>query len=187
MIYPIYVYGSHVLRDETKEIDKDYPEIKKLASDMFETMYSANGVGLAAPQIGLSIRMFVVDITPYAEDYPEYADFKKVFINPEIYWESDEEVSMGEGCLSLPGLNEDVYRPERVRIRWMDEDFNQHDEEFGDYPARVIQHEYDHLDGKLFIDHLSPIRKQLIKSKLNNIIRGKAYCDYRTKAVSPKR
>lgn len=183
MIYPIYVYGSHVLRDETKNIEKDYPEIKKLASDMFETMYLANGVGLAAPQIGLPIRMFVVDITPYAEDYPEYADFKKVFINPEIYWESEEEVSMGEGCLSLPGLNEDVYRPERVRIRWMDEDFNQHDEEFGDYPARVIQHEYDHLEGTVFTDLINPLRKTLIRNKLSSMSKGKYSAAYKTKQV----
>ncbi len=183
MIYPIYVYGSHVLRDETKEITKDYPDIKKLAADMFETMYSANGVGLAAPQIGLAIRMFVIDITPYADEDPAYAEFKKVFINPEIYWESDEEVSMGEGCLSLPGLNEDVYRPERVRMRWLDEDFNEHDEELGDFAARVVQHEYDHLEGTVFTDRVNPLRKTLIRGKLTSMGKGKYTAAYKTKQV----
>ncbi len=181
MIYPIYVYGSHVLRDETKDMDRDYPELKKLVADMFETMYSASGVGLAAPQIGLPVRMFVVDITNYADEDPAYADFRKVFINPEIYWESEEEVSMGEGCLSLPGLNEDVYRPERIRIRWVDEDFNEYDQEFGDFAARVIQHEYDHLEGTVFTDLINPLRKTLIRGKLSSMSKGKFSAAYKTK------
>jgi peptide deformylase len=177
------VYGSQVLREETQDVDKDYPELKKLAEDMFETMYSANGVGLAAPQIGLPIRMFVVDITPYADENPAYADFRRVFINPEIYEESAEEVSMGEGCLSLPGFSEDVYRPERIRIRWLDEDFNERDEEFGAYAARVIQHEYDHLEGTVFTDRINPLRKTLLRSKLSAMSKGKYSAGYKTKQV----
>ena len=183
MTYPIYVYGSHVLRDETQDVPQDYPELKKLAEDMFETMYSANGVGLAAPQIGLPLRMFVVDITPYADEDPSYSDFRKVFINPEIYWESDEEVSMGEGCLSLPGLNENVYRPESIRIRWMDENFENHDEQFSAYAARAIQHEYDHLEGVVFTDRVSPLRKTLLRNKLAAMSKGNFSAGYKTKQV----
>lgn len=181
MIYPVYIYGSQVLKGEAEDVARDYPDLKQLAADMFETMTASRGVGLAAPQIGKNIRMFVVDLSPYADEYPHLADFKKVFINPEIYWESDMEVLMNEGCLSIPGLNEDVYRPEKIRVRYFDEDFNEHDDEFDGNEARVVQHENDHLDGVLFVDHLSSLRKTLIRGKLNSMSRGKYSAAYKTK------
>lgn len=183
MIYPIYVYGSSVLRQEAEEVKKDHPELTKLVEDMFETMYASSGVGLAAPQIGKPLRMFVVDVRMYADDEPELADFRKAFINPEIYEESEDEVVMSEGCLSLPGLNEDVCRPETIRIRYFDQDFNEHDEEITGYAARVVQHEYDHLDGTLFTDHLSPIRKTLVRSKLTAMGKGKFSAKYKTRQI----
>lgn len=181
MIYPIYIYGSPVLRAEAKDIDKDYPELGKLAEDMFETMYEAEGVGLAAPQIGKDIRMFVVDVSGFAKYDPKAADYKRVFINPEIYEESDEEVLMNEGCLSVPGIHEDVYRPEKIRIRYFDENFSEHDEELDGWRARAVQHEYDHIEGVVFTDHLSPLRRTLLKSKLSAMTKGKFDAAYRTK------
>lgn len=183
MILPIYLYGQPVLRKETKEISKDYPNLGELIENMFETMYNAEGIGLAAPQVGLDIRMFIVDLEPLAEDDPKYAGFKKVFINPQIVESKGELVKMSEGCLSLPGLSETVERESTIRIQYFDENFVQYDEEYSDFFARCIQHEYDHIEGVLFIDHISPIRKQLVKSKLNNMIKGKVGCHYRTKAV----
>lgn len=181
MIYPIYIYGSRVLREETKEVPRDYPDLARLAEDMFETMYDAQGVGLAAPQIGKSLRMFVVDVSPFAEYDPTAEDYKRVFINPEIYEESDEEVLMNEGCLSLPNIHEDVYRPEKIRIRYFDENFVEHDEELEGWCARAVQHEYDHIEGVVFTDHLSALRRSLMKSKLQNMARGKFEASYRTK------
>ncbi len=181
MIYPIVVYGSPALRNENKEIDRDYPEVGKLIEDMFETMYSAEGVGLAAPQIGKNIRVFVVDISPWGDSEPELAGFRKAFINPDIYWRSDDETLFCEGCLSLPNLNEDVSRPSTIRMRWLDENFAPHDEEFDGRAARVIQHEYDHLEGILFTDKLSPLRRTLLKGKLTNFTKGKYSASYRTK------
>lgn len=181
MIYPIYVYGSGVLRKECVEIDESYPELPKLIEDMFATMYATEGVGLAAPQIGKDIRLFVVDGTPFADEDPTAVDFKKVFINPEIYEESDEEVLMSEGCLSVPGIHEDVYRPERIKINYLDENFVEHDEELTGWPARIVQHEYDHLDGFVFTDRLSAIRKTMLRNKLNAMAKGKFSCAYRTK------
>lgn len=181
MIYPIYIYGSSILRKECKEIDATYPELGKLIEDMFATMYASEGVGLAAPQIGKDIRLFVVDGTPFEDVDPTAKDFKKVFINPEIYEESEEEVLMNEGCLSVPGIHEDVYRPESIRINYLDENFEEHDEEFSGYPARVIQHEYDHLEGKVFTDHLSPLRRSLLKSKILKLAKGQYKCNYKTK------
>lgn len=182
MVYPIYVYGSAVLRNPTESVGNDFPDLKQLIDDMFATMQSSSGVGLAAPQIGKSLRIFVVDTTPMADaDSPELAGFRKAFINPEIYEYSDVEVLMGEGCLSLPGMNEDVYRPETIRIRYQDVDFEWHDEFYDDYRARVIQHEYDHLEGKVYTDHLSPLRKTLLRNKLNAMAKGKYSADYRTK------
>ncbi|NDV78180.1 peptide deformylase [Dysgonomonas sp. 511] len=183
MILPIYLYGQPVLRKEAKDITSDYPNLKELINNMFETMYNADGVGLAAPQIGLDIRLFVIDLEPLAEDNPEYADFKKVFINAKIVETSGEIVKMEEGCLSVPGINEAVERHEKIRIQYMDENFVAHDEEYDQFFARCIQHEYDHIDGKLFIDKISGIRKQLIKTKLTNMIKGKVNCRYRVKAV----
>lgn len=187
MILPIYLYGQPVLRKVATDITPDYPGLKKLVDDMFETMDNADGVGLAAPQIGLDIRVLVINLDPLSDTWPEYKNYRKAMINAHIIATEGETISREEGCLSLPGIHEPVVRQEKLSIRYCDENFVEHTEVFEGYVARVIQHEYDHLDGKLFIDYLSPIRKQLIKSKLNNIIRGKAYCDYRTKAVSPKR
>lgn len=179
MIYPIVVYGDPVLNQEAEEISKDYPGLPKLIDDMFETMYAAHGVGLAAPQIGKSIRLFVVDGSPMDED--ELADFKKVFINPEILEESDEEWKFEEGCLSIPGLREKVERPEEITMRYMDENFQEHTETFNGLKARIIQHEYDHIEGILFTEHLSAFKKSLIRGKLNSISKGEFEKNYPVK------
>ncbi len=181
MILPIYTYGNAVLRKQAEEIGPDYPELKKLINDMFETMYHADGVGLAAPQIGLPIRLLVIDLAPLKDEDPKLGSFKTVMINPVMLEMSEEEVEGSEGCLSIPGISENVYRAEWIKIQYYDADFKQHTEEFEDYIARVIQHEYDHLEGSLFTDHVNPLRRQMIKSKLNNIAKGKAQCDYKIK------
>lgn len=186
MILPIYLYGQPVLREVGKDISADYPNLKELIANMFETMYNADGIGLAAPQIGLDIRLFVIDLEPLAEDKPKYAGFKKVFINPRIVEETGELVKLEEGCLSIPGINEIVERPERIRIQYLDENFVSHDEVYDDFFARCIQHEYDHIEGVMFVDHISGIRKQLVKSKLNNLIKGRSNCHYRVKPVQSK-
>ncbi len=181
MIYPIVIYGSPVLRKETVEIDSSYPGISKLIDDMFETMYNADGVGLAAPQIGLSIRLFVVDADCLSEDYPNCKGFKKAFINPQIIEESEELESYNEGCLSLPGINEAVKRPMKIRIKYLNEKFEPCEDVYEHFQARVVQHEYDHLEGHVFTDHISPIRRQMNKSKLSNLVKGKVRCHYRVK------
>lgn len=181
MIYPIVIYGSPILRNESVDVTPDYPEWKKLVEDMFLTLDEAGGVGLAAPQIGKNIRLFIVDCTPWAEDHPELADYKRVFVNAEIYEESEETDLFNEGCLSLPGLYENVRRPVAIRMRYLDENFVEHDEAFEGLPARVIQHEYDHIEGMVFTDHLSPLRRNLIKSKLLNFAKGKYRASYKTK------
>lgn len=181
MILPIYTYGNSVLRKQAEEIGPDYPELKKLIDDMFETMYHADGVGLAAPQIGLPIRLLVIDLAPLKDEDPVLGSFKTVMINPVMLEMSEEEVEGNEGCLSIPGISEKVYRAEWIKIQYYDADFKQHTEEFEDFTARVIQHEYDHLEGSLFTDHVNPLRRQMIKSKLNNIAKGKAQCDYKIK------
>ncbi len=181
MILPIVVYGSPVLRAENKDIDATYPDMKRFVEDMFATMHAAEGVGLAAPQVGRNVRIFVVDVTPWADDEPELAGFRRAFINPEIYERSEEESLYNEGCLSLPGLHEDVSRPVTIRMRYLDENFEARDEEFTGRPARVIQHEYDHLDGKVFTDRLSPLRRTLLKSRLTGFAKGKYKASYRTK------
>ena len=180
MIYPIVIYGSPILRNESVDVTPDYPEWKKLVEDMFLTLDEAGGVGLAAPQIGKNIRLFIVDCTPWAEEHPELADYKRVFVNAEIYEESEETGLFNEGCLSLPGLYENVRRPVAIRMRYLDENFVEHDELFEGLPARVIQHEYDHIEGEAFTDHLSPLRN-LIKSKLLNFAKGKYRCSYKTR------
>lgn len=187
MIYPITVYGDPLLRQTAKKINKDYPEFPKLIEDMFETMYFSDGVGLAAPQINLSIRIFVIDATVYAKEEPELANFKKVFINAEILERTGDEWAMNEGCLSIPNIHEDVMRLETVRIKYMDENFVEHDETYSGYAARVIQHEYDHLDGILFIDHLNPLRKRLLKGKLTAIAKGKVTTRYKQKRPAKKK
>ena len=183
MILPIYIYGHPVLREQTEEITPDYPNLKQLIDNMFETMYNADGIGLAAPQIGLAVRMFIVDLEPLAEDNPQYAGFRKIFINPEIVDETGNDVKLNEGCLSIPGISEGVERKEKIRIKYMDENFQPHDEEYEDFFARCIQHEYDHVEGILFVDKISPIRKQLIKGKLSNLIKGRVNCHYKVKPV----
>lgn len=183
MILPIYLYGQPVLREVCKDIDSKYPKLTELVANMFETMYEAEGVGLAAPQVGLNIRIFVIDLAPLAEDEPKYAGFKKVFINPRIVEYTGEMVKMNEGCLSIPGINEPVEREDTIRIQYLDENFVEHDEVYTDFFARCIQHEYDHIEGVLFIDKLSPIRKQLLKNKLSNMVKGKTRTFYKTRAV----
>ncbi len=172
------------MRKESADIEKDYPNLKELLANMFETMEEANGVGLAAPQIGLNIRVVVIDLDVLSEDFPEYKGFKKGFINPHIieYDETNTE-SLEEGCLSLPGIQEKVTRPTRIHVQYLDEDLNEHDEWVEGYLARVMQHEFDHLDAKMFIDRISPLRKQLIKSKLKALLQGRYRCSYRTKAA----
>ena len=181
MLLPISILGSPVLRKKAEEIDENYQGLNELIENMFQTMYHADGVGLAAPQVGLSISLFVVDATPAAEDEPSLEGFKKVFINPRIIETSDKKVSMNEGCLSIPGINEDVSRPESVTIEYYDENWELREDTFTGFAARVVQHEYDHLLGNVFVDKISIIRKKLIKLKLGNITKGKFRCNYRFK------
>lgn len=182
MILPIYLYGSDVLRRETDDIDATYPELQKLISDMWDTMYNSEGVGLAAPQIGKSISLIVIDGNPVSDKFPECKDLKLTLINPELEVIEDEApVSREEGCLSLPGLSESVKRHEHVVLKWLDEKFQPHEQEFRGFASRIIQHEFDHLCGEVYTDHISPIRKQLIRTKLSNISKGKVSCEYRVK------
>lgn len=181
MILPIYTYGQSVLKKETEEIDKDYENLPTLIENMFETLRKSEGVGLAAPQIGLSIRLMIVDLDIMSDDAPEYKDYFRTYINPYIEETDGEQVSYEEGCLSFPGIHEKVSRPNRVRVSWMDENFQEHDEWFEGFPARVMQHEIDHLDGKCFIDRMSPLRRQMNKKNLSNIAAGKFNCDYKVK------
>ncbi len=181
MIYPIVIFGAEVLRKPSVELTADYPDLKKLIEDMFLTMDAADGCGLAAPQIGKNIRLFVVDCSAMADEDPKCEGFRKAFINPTIYEVSEETILWNEGCLSVPGLHEDVRRPEVIRMRYLDEQFVEHDEEFDGFRARAIQHEYDHLEGKIFVDRLSPLRRQLLKSKLVGMSKGKYRCAYKTK------
>lgn len=180
MILPIYLYGTSVLRQEAEDIEQDYPGLQKLIKDMFETMYNSEGVGLAAPQIGKSIAVIVIDASVLAEDFPECANSKMVLINPQMeVIEDGELVSRSEGCLSLPGLSENVKRYEHVRLNWLDENFEEHEQEFSGFMSRVIQHEYDHLLGTVYTDHVSGVRKQMIRNKLHNLERGKVKVAYR--------
>ncbi len=181
MKLPVYLYGHPVLREISEDITPDYPGLKQLVADMFETMYASDGVGLAAPQIGRNDRIVVIDASPVAENFPECDGWKKALINPEIEILDGDMVSRSEGCLSLPGLSEDVKRVEHIRLRWLDEDFQPHEEEISGFLARIVQHECDHLEGKLYIDHISGIRRQLIRGKLNNIATGRTRVDYPAK------
>ena len=192
MILPIVAYGDPVLKKEAEEIDKDYPDLDKLIKDMFETMYNAQGVGLAAPQIGRSIRLFIVDGSPFAEDDGDednepderavgMENFKKVFINPIIEEEEGEEWGFHEGCLSIPKIREEVFRKEKVHITYYDENWEFHEEVYEGYSARIIQHEYDHIDGILFTDHLSPLKRRLLQKRLQNISKGEIKVDYKMK------
>jgi peptide deformylase len=179
MIYPVNVYGDPILRKKALPITKDYEGFDEFLANLWETMYFADGVGMAAPQVGRLIRVFVVDASSGADEEPELKDFKKSFINPEIIEKAGEEWILNEGCLSLPEIREDVSRPDLVTIRYMDENFVEHVETFKGYAGRIIQHEYDHLEGKMFIDYLSPLRKRLLKARLSNISKGKVETRYR--------
>jgi peptide deformylase len=180
MIYPVTVYGDPLLRKVAQPVDKEFEGLKELIDNMFETMYHSEGVGLAAPQVGKSLRIFVVDASSAAdEDEPELEGFKKAFINPEILERTGDSWVMNEGCLSLPEIREDISRPEQVKIKYLDENLNEHIEQYSGFAARVIQHEYDHLDGVLLIDYLSPLRKRILKSKLTAISKGKVNTAYR--------
>lgn len=187
MKLPVYLYGHPVLRRKSETINSDYPELKKLLDDMFETMYASEGVGLAAPQIGRNDRIVVIDADPVSENNPECAGRKMVLINPVVEILDGEKMTRGEGCLSLPGLSENVTRIEHIKLQWEDENFTKHEEIISGFLARIVQHECDHLEGKLYIDHISPIRKQLIRTKLNNIISGKTRCDYAVRYAPKKK
>jgi peptide deformylase len=194
MILPIIAYGDPVLRKVGDNITKDYPQLDVLLENMWETMYNANGVGLAAPQIGLAIRLFVIDTTPFSEDedlseaeQKALKGFKKVFINAQIEEETGEEWAFNEGCLSIPDVREDVKRKDTIKIVYLDENFKEQSQTFDGLLARVIQHEYDHIQGVLFTDKLSTLKKQLIKNKLSNISKGKISIDYRMRFPDQKK
>lgn len=185
MILPIYTYGHPVLRKVAQDIPTDYPGLEQLIGDMYETMDASSGVGLAAPQIGKSIRVVVIDLDVLKEDYPEYAGFRHAFVNPHIIEidEKSEKVTLDEGCLSVPGLSEKVARYSRIHVQYLDENLRPHDEWVEGYLARVMQHEFDHLEGVIYTDRISPLRKQLVRNKLRGIMQGKYSCSYRTKLV----
>ena len=172
MVLPVVAYGHPVLKKVAKEIDPSFPGLKEFMADMFETMYQSDGVGLAAPQVNQSIRFFVVDSSPFADKYPEAKDFKKVFINAKIYKFEGEEIAFNEGCLSFPGLREDIIRKSVIHIRYFDENFQPHDEVIDGINSRVVQHEYDHIEGIVFVDRMSSLRRMVIKGRLNDISKG---------------
>jgi peptide deformylase len=187
MVLPIIAYGDAVLKKKAQDITPDYPELQKVIQNMFDTMHNAKGVGLAAPQIGLSIRLFIVDASAYAEDQEEEEekkklnDFRKIFINPVIVDENGKEWKFNEGCLSIPTIREDVERKPNIRIKYLDENFKPHDEKYDGIRARVLQHEYDHIEGILFIDKINPLRKRLLKRKLTDLTKGIVDVPYRMK------
>tara|TARA_B100001121_G_C18551944_1_gene555934 strand:+ start:205 stop:759 length:555 start_codon:yes stop_codon:yes gene_type:complete len=179
MILPIVAFGDSVLRKKGNPISKEFGELPNLIENMWETMYGAEGVGLAAPQIGLSLQLFLVDASPFSDDEPHLEGFKKVFINPEILEETGDEWLFKEGCLSIPGIRENVKRNATIKVKYLDENFSEHIEEFSGLAARVIQHEYDHINGILFIDKINPLKKQMIKRKLTDISKGIVKTGYR--------
>jgi len=187
MKLPIVAYGDPILRKKAEEIDEDYPQLKELIANMFETMYAANGVGLAAPQVGLPIRLFVIDASPFSDDDEagrgdaSVKDFKKVIINPIIVEESGEKWAFNEGCLSIPDINEEVLRKPNIILNYLDENFDEHEVELTGLAARVVQHEYDHIEGKLFVDKISILKKTMLKSKLDAISKGRVHVDYKMK------
>lgn len=183
MVLPIYTYGQPVLRKVAEDIPLDYPDLQELIQNMFETNTASDGVGLAAPQIGKSIRVVVVDLDVLSDTFPEYKDYRHAFINGHILEYDDSETeTLEEGCLSLPGVHESVTRAKRIYVKWYDENLVEHEEWIDGYLARVIQHEFDHLEGRVFTDRLSPFRKQMITSKLKALLQGKVRCHYRVKA-----
>lgn len=193
MILPIYGYGEPVLRKVCEEITLEYPNLKETIASMYDTMYHAHGVGLAAPQVGLAIRLFVIDTEPFSdsddvskEEVILLKDFKKTFINANIIKEEGDVWGFNEGCLSIPDVREDVFRHDTITIEYFDEDFNKKTEVYDGLIARVIQHEYDHIEGILFTDHISSLKKKLVAKKLQNIMDGKARPDYKMKFVNKK-
>src|SRR5690606_32551515 len=193
MKLPIVAYGDPVLRKKAEDIDEDYPNLKQLIDDMLETMYAARGVGLAAPQVGLSIRLFVIDASPFAEDDedgegdPALQDFKKVLINPIIIEEKGEKWGFSEGCLSIPDISEEVMRPSDVVINYLDEHFEEQEVELSGLAARIVQHEYDHIEGKLFVDKLGPLKKTMLKGKLDAISKGMVKVNYKMRFPQQKK
>lgn len=181
MILPIVAYGDPVLKKVAQNIEPEYPGLKELISNMYDTMYHAKGVGLAAPQVGVSIRLFVIDGAPYEEDTVELSGFKKVFINARRLHEEGEEWLFNEGCLSIPDIREEISRKETILLIYLDEDFIEHTEIFSGIAARIIMHEYDHIDGKLFTDYLSPLKKRMLKNRLESITKGAIKVDYKMK------
>lgn len=182
MILPIYTFGQPVLRKVAEDIDENYPNLPQLIQDMYETLEKSEGIGLAAPQVGLSIRLVIINLDVISEDLPEYKGYIRTFINPYIEEVDDTEMdSSEEGCLSLPGIHEQVKRPTRIRVTYLDDKFQEHDEWIDGYLARVMQHEFDHLDGIVFTDHLTGLRKQLTRTKLQSIVKGRFSCHYKVK------
>lgn len=182
MILPIYTYGQPVLRKVAEDIDENYPNLNELIQNMYDTLEHSEGIGLAAPQIGLDIRLVVINLDIISEDFPEYKGYIRTFINPHILEYDDTETElMEEGCLSVPGIHESVRRPTRIHVSYLDENFVAHDEWVDGYLARVMQHEFDHLEGKMFVDRLSMLRKQMIKGKLGSLLRGEFRCSYKVK------
>jgi len=183
MVLPVYVYGTPVLRKVAREIEKDEEGLDQFFKDMWDTMYKSDGIGLAAPQVGKSVRLFVIDGTPLEEDDPTLKNFKQTFINPQILERGGDDKTFEEGCLSITNIREEVIRPEKIKIGYYDIDFQYHEEEYGGIAARIIQHEYDHLEGILFTDKISPLRKRMLKGKLGAIMKGKFDVSYKVKKV----
>ena len=187
MILPIYIYGHPVLRAENVTVTPGFPKLQELIENMKETMYHTQGIGIAAPQVGVNVRIVYIDVDVLAEDFPELKDVRMVLINPKIVVdENASSVTREEGCLSVPGIHENVQRIEKIHLYWQDENFQEHDQEIEGYLARVVQHECDHLDKTLFVDRISPIRKQMIRSKLTNMAKGKVSCNYSCKVAPLK-
>ena len=187
MVLPIIAYGDPLLKNLSEAIQPNYPELKQLIENMYETMYACHGVGLAAPQIGLSIRLFIIDCTPFKEDETHLKGFKKTFINAEIISQEGEEWLFKEGCLSIPEVREEVSRKPQIRLRYFDENFIEHTEDFDGIAARVIQHEFDHIEGVLFTDYLAPLKKRMIQRRLNNIKNGDIKPEYRMRFYKSKK
>ena len=183
MIYPIYIYGQPVLRQEAQDVELNKEQIDTLVADMFQTLDASQGVGLAAPQIGKPIRVVVIDLDVLSDEFPEYKDFRHAYINAHILEFSEETETMNEGCLSLPGISEDVTRPSRIRVSYIDENLQSHDEWVDGYLARVMQHEFAHLDGKVFTDRISAFRRSMLKGKFSAFLKGKARCSYKVRTV----
>lgn len=183
MILPIYIYGQPVLRQVAQDVELNQEEIAPLLDKMYQTLDSSQGIGLAAPQIGKSIRVVVIDLRVLADEFPEYKDYRHAFINAHILEYSEETDSMEEGCLSLPGISEEVVRSKRIRVVYYDENFEKHEEWVDGYLARVMQHEFDHLDGKLFTDRISAFRRSMLKSKFSAFVKGKVRCSYKVKTI----